>query len=80
MQQEELKGNIVAVFQGISDGGSDVLLNQGGLHGQIYAVLETIYLYLFGKQDQLHCVYAHPRSVVVERTQLLQFVLIAMQY
>ncbi len=51
MQQEELKGNVVAVFQGISYGGSDVLLNQGGLHGQIYAVLETIYLHLFGKQD-----------------------------
>lgn len=51
MQQEELKGNVVTIFHGISYGGSDVLLNQGGLHGQIHAVLETIYLHLLGKQD-----------------------------
>jgi hypothetical protein len=41
-------------------------LDEGDLHADIDCILEAIYLHLFGKEDELNSVDAHPRHARVE--------------
>lgn len=79
MQQEELQGDVVGVLERVGHRGCDVLLDERGLQSDVYVVLEAVYLHLFGEEDQLDRVDAHPGHVRVQVFQLFKLVLVAVQ-
>ena len=63
-----MESDVVGMFEGIGDVSGDVLVEEGCLQFEGYFVLEDVYFDLFCEEDQLDCVDAHPRHVLVKRS------------